>query len=143
MGQLKDFGRAWRPRGAISCSWPPCDAPFLQPGLYDALIDAIGTYDAAVPRLEAIDPLRAVYRREAALHVLRSRPAIPSPSALVDRLDSCFVDVARLRRVDPHLASFLDVNTAQDYGRATRLQDRVRRGPVGRLTAIPRRTPGK
>lgn len=96
----------------------PCDAPFLQPALYDTLIEAIRNHDAAVPRLEVMDPLRAVYRREAALGALRSRPAVPSPSALVDRLDACFVDGGRLRRVDPYLESFVDMNTVQDYERA-------------------------
>lgn len=97
----------------------PCDAPFLGTGLYDVLLRVLGNHDAAVPRLEVMDPLRAVYRKEAPLRTLRmDRGGISSPSALVDRLDVRFVDRASLRRVDSRLASFMDVNTLEDYNRA-------------------------
>ncbi len=107
----------------------PCDAPFLQPRLYDALMGAIGDCDAAVPRLEVIDPLRAVYRREAALHALRHRPAIPSPSALVDRLDAVFLEGRDLNAADPGLASFVDVNRPEDLAGAQHRVSRAEPAP--------------
>ncbi len=92
----------------------PCDAPLLRPALYRLLIEAIGERDAAVPRFDVIDPVRGVYRRKVVLDVLASGSEVPSPSALVDRLDAVFVDPPRLRLADPDLSSFLDVNTRDD-----------------------------
>ncbi len=93
----------------------PCDAPLLRIGLYRLLLDALGGHDAAVPKFDVLDPVRAVYRRDAVLRVLaRESEALQSPSALVDRLDAAFVNEGQLRAVDPRLDSFLDVNREED-----------------------------
>jgi molybdopterin-guanine dinucleotide biosynthesis protein A len=92
----------------------PCDSPLLRPELYRLLVGMLGGHDAAVPKLDVVDPVRAVYRRSRVAEVLRGSPTIGSPSALVDRLDSVFVGADRLRQVDPYLSSFLDVNTRED-----------------------------
>lgn len=95
----------------------PCDAPLLRASLYDALASALGSHEAAVPRLDVFDPVRAVYRREAAVRVLARNP-VPSPSALVDRLRTVVLEEAALRLADPDLRSFLDVNGPEDLERA-------------------------
>jgi len=92
----------------------PCDAPLLRADLYRLLIDALGEREAAVPRFDVIDPVRAVYRRTAVLKVLGGDVEVASPSGLVDRLDAVFVDSPRLRLADPDLSSFLDVNREED-----------------------------
>lgn len=97
----------------------PCDAPLLRSSLYDALLMALGDHEAAVPRPEAIDPVRAVYRTAPARRVLEETQ-VPSPSALVDRLRAVVLDAPRLRLVDPDLRSFLDVNGPEDLERAVR-----------------------
>ncbi len=104
----------------------PCDAPLLQPALFRLLLDSIGDRDAAVPRFDVIDPVRAVYRRKVVLDVLASHTDVPSPSALVDQLDAVFVDPPRLRLADPDLSSFLDVNGEED------LEGVVRKIPAAR-----------
>src|SRR5256712_12847524 len=93
----------------------PCDAPLLRPELYRLLLASLGAHDAAVPKLDVFDPVRAVYRT-AALRRILSGPKVdlPSPSSLVDRLDAVFVLEDQLRTVDPRLDSFLDVNDASD-----------------------------
>ncbi len=91
----------------------PCDAPFLQPSLYDALLRILGSHDAAVPRHGAVDPVRAVYRRDAVRRALRASP-VRSPSALVDRLDAVFLEGPALDAADPMRASFHDVNRRED-----------------------------
>lgn len=98
----------------------PCDAPLLRTDLYRMLLRAIGDHEAAVPRLDVFDPVRAVYRRGAVLRVLHGPRAIASPSALVDQLDAAFVGEADLRSIDPDLDSFLDVNTDADLEEALR-----------------------
>ena len=93
----------------------PCDAPLLQPELYRLLLASLGAHDAAVPKLDVFDPVRAVYRTAALRRILSGRKtALPSPSSLVDRLDAVFVLEDQLRTVDPQLDSFLDVNEASD-----------------------------
>lgn len=106
----------------------PCDAPFLRTSLYELLLVRLEAHDAVVPRIEVPDPLRAVYRRKAALRVLEaSRARIPSPIALVDRLDAVLLPAEDLRAADPDLSSFLDVNRAEDL---EALETRGDRGPV-------------
>ncbi|HYT18365.1 MAG TPA: molybdenum cofactor guanylyltransferase [Thermoplasmata archaeon] len=91
----------------------PCDAPLLRPDLYRLLLASLGTHDAAVPKLDVFDPVRAVYRTAAVRRILSAaKVALPSPSSLVDRLDAVFVLEDQLRAVDPELDSFLDVNDA-------------------------------
>lgn len=92
----------------------PCDAPLLRPGLYRLLLASLGSHEAAVPKLEVFDPVRAVYRTAALRRVLAENESLPSPSSLVDRLDAVFVDEERVRSVDPRLDSFLDVNVESD-----------------------------
>ncbi len=99
----------------------PCDAPLLRTELYRLLLTSLGAHEAAVPRLEVFDPVRAVYLRQAALRVLeRTKKPVESPSALVDRLDTVFVEAEQLRSIDPRLDSFLDVNTSADLDQAVR-----------------------
>jgi molybdenum cofactor guanylyltransferase len=98
----------------------PCDAPLLRTDLYRRLLDALGNHEAAVPRRDVIDPVRAVYRKAAVLRVLHGSRPIPSPSALVDQLDAAFVGEEDLRSIDPRLDSFLDVNTEADLEEALR-----------------------
>lgn len=98
----------------------PSDAPLLQPALYDGLLSLLDEHEAALPRHEAMDPVRAVYRREAVLRVLQDGD-IGSPSALVDRLDAVFLEGEALRAVDPLRLSFLDVNRREDLEEALRM----------------------
>lgn len=92
----------------------PCDAPLLRTGLYRLLLESIGAHEAAVPKLEVFDPIRAAYRTGALRRVLAENEDLPSPSSLVDRLDAVFVEEEQLRSVDPRLDSFLDVNEDSD-----------------------------
>ncbi len=101
----------------------PSDAPLLRPALYDGLLSLVGDHEAAVPRHDALDPVRAVYRRDAVLRVLREDD-VRSPSALVDRLDTVFLEGELLRSVDPSRVSFLDVNRREDLETARRASTR-------------------
>jgi len=98
----------------------PCDAPFLRTELYSLLLDNLGDHEVAAPKLEVIDPVRAVYRRKAALKVLDGSESIRSPSALIDRLQGVFLPPDELRKADPELSSFLDVNTRPELEAAER-----------------------
>jgi len=92
----------------------PCDAPLLRTDLYRLLLESLGSHEAAVPKRDVFDPVRAVYRTAALRRLLAEDPNLLSPSSLVDRLDAVFVEEKRLRSVDPRLDSFLDVNDDSD-----------------------------
>ena len=109
----------------------PCDAPLLRPGLYRLLLEVLGAYDAAIPKFEVMDPVRAVYRRDRVAKILQADRTVPSPSALVDRLNYVSVGPDRIRRVDPDLSSFVDVNSRADLDEVLR---RVRASEAPRDT---------
>jgi molybdopterin-guanine dinucleotide biosynthesis protein A len=103
-----------------------CDMPFLHPGIITRLLEAGGEEtDAVIPRLpEGLEPLCAVY----------SRRLIPRINELLDggekrirlavknaRTD--FIDVDELRRDDPLLLSFFNINTPEDLETALALKE--------------------
>lgn len=116
-GPIEGFARGFVAASGEVMLVAPCDAPLLKAELYDLLLEWLGPHEAAVPRLEAMDPVRAVYRRDAVTRVLAGDPEVPSPSALVDRLDAVFLGTESLRKADPKLRSFLDVNRSEDLER--------------------------
>jgi molybdenum cofactor guanylyltransferase len=103
---------------AFACS---CDLPLVRVELARTLCGMIDSYDAVIPEVGAqLQPLCAAYRRA-------SREAIAAISgerrltAIVSRLAIRRVGVDELRRIDPDLRSFLNVNTPDDYARALKL----------------------
>ena len=114
-GPIEGFERGFDVARAPIILVAPCDAPLLRPEIYGLLLSQLGDREAAVPRPDVIDPVRAVYRADAVRRVLREAGgALPSPSSLVDRLDAVLVSEAALRAVDPDLLSFRDVNRRED-----------------------------
>lgn len=96
-----------------------CDVPGLRAEVARYLLDAIGDADAAIPMIDdRRHPLTAAYRVsivelvEEQLRLGRWRM-----TDLCDRLDVRQVEAAELRRVDPDLRSFVNVNTREDYAR--------------------------
>ncbi|MCI4371160.1 MAG: molybdenum cofactor guanylyltransferase [Thermoplasmata archaeon] len=115
LGPIEGFVRGVEAAGGQRVLVAPCDAPLIRPSLYRLLLRHLGAHEAAVPRFDVIDPVRAVYVRSAVRRVLADAEGLPkSPSALVDRLDAMFVGEDELRTVDPRLDSFVDVNTEGD-----------------------------
>lgn len=146
-GPIEGFARGFEAARGDTVLVAPCDAPLLQAALYDLLLEALGYHEAAVPRLRAIDPLRAVYRKDAVRRGLAER-APESPSSLVDSLWPIILDADELRKADPSLCSFVDANCREDLRRAARdpgLGDPRDRGDVrspGRFPGDPVRPAG-
>lgn len=94
-----------------------CDMPFLNVGLLRAMADVPFTGDALVPvrRVDGAlrpEPLHAIYRKQS-LVVIQERLAGGQRSLqrLLDALDTVELDEQWLRRFDPELASFTNMNT--------------------------------
>jgi molybdopterin-guanine dinucleotide biosynthesis protein A len=103
-----------------------CDMPFLHPGIIARLLEAGGEgTDAVIPRLpKGLEPLCAVY----------SSRLVPRINELLDEGEkrvrlaveharTAFVDVDELRRDDPLLLSFFNINTPEDLETALALKE--------------------
>lgn len=121
-GPIEGFARGFAAAHGGIVLVAPCDAPLLRAPLYDLLLAALGDHEAAVPRIEVLDPVRAVYRKDAVLRAMAGR-APESPSSLVDSLRTVFLGADALREADPSLSSFADVNREEDLCRAGQDRD--------------------
>lgn len=100
-----------------------CDMPFISPELFEILYELCQGYDAVIPRWPNgyIEPLHAVYDakccRRATDKALRSSRSDMRAmiSALVKAL---YLSTESVRRLDPALEMFTNINTRRDLLRA-------------------------
>ncbi len=105
---------------AFACS---CDLPLLDARVARALCAMLGDYDAVVPEIGGlIQPLHAVYRKRcaAAIDTMIARGEKRLVN-IVESINARRAGEEELRRIEPYLRSFLNVNTPEDYERALRL----------------------
>ncbi len=95
-----------------------CDMPCIETAVVSYLFDAIGTADAAIPSWNAdmLEPLHAVYRRDALLRYLESHESY-SLRPMIRSLNTCYVPVEELRRFDPKLRTFTNINKLEELDR--------------------------
>lgn len=104
-----------------------CDMPFVNPQLLTAERDLLseGGWDVVIPRsAEGLEPLHAVYRKDACLPQIRR--ALDEGRL---RMDSWFSDV-KVREMslediavhDPEFRSFMNVNTPEEFRQAEQLE---------------------
>ncbi|MET0502822.1 MAG: NTP transferase domain-containing protein [Candidatus Binatia bacterium] len=99
-----------------------CDVAFLNPRLIAHLISQIKDYDVVVPWWEErYQPLHAVYRRDV-LPLLEGQLQRGElrPVYLFDKVRTCKVSEEEIRGFDPEGLSFFNMNTPDDYARASR-----------------------
>jgi molybdopterin-guanine dinucleotide biosynthesis protein A len=110
-----------------------CDTPFVNPGLVRLLVDNIDpTVDVVVPETEkGLEPLFAVYSRRC---IKPFRESIEQQKFKISRVFSTMrvrtVPETRLRRKDPDLISFFNINAPEDLTRATQLAANGKNNPV-------------
>jgi molybdopterin-guanine dinucleotide biosynthesis protein A len=115
-----------------------CDMPFAEPAVILHLAALSAGWDAVVPRTPAgLEPLHAVYGREclAPLEAL-IRAGEFKAARLFDRVATRIVQGESLRRLDPELRGFFNLNTPADLLLAEQVLGE-RRAP-----GAERRTPG-
>jgi molybdenum cofactor guanylyltransferase len=95
-----------------------CDMPCIDPAVVAYLFDRIGDKDAAIPcwNPDMLEPLHAVYRRTALLAYLESHDSL-SLREMVRSLNPEYVTVGELRRLDPLLTTFTNINKLEDLER--------------------------
>jgi len=103
------------------CFVAACDMPFINPNVVELLFEKCTGHGASVPRWEDgfLEPLHAVYMREPM--ILETERAIERRETVilapVLRLDVNFVDMDEIRRIDPGLKTFMNINTPEDMAR--------------------------
>jgi molybdopterin-guanine dinucleotide biosynthesis protein A len=98
-----------------------CDMPLVQPGVIRLLRDAATEeWDAAVPEIDGEwEPLCAVYRHAAAPKLRRFlESGGRSARKAIDELTVRRIGEDELRRADPHLISFTNINTPEEWTNA-------------------------
>ncbi len=94
-----------------------CDLPDVEPRIGELLFDSAPDVDAVVPRVDARpECLCAVYRASLAARMLaRLDAGDRRVTALLDGIRVRYLDAVDLRRVDPELRSFRNLNTPDEY----------------------------
>jgi molybdopterin-guanine dinucleotide biosynthesis protein A len=102
-----------------------CDLPEVEPDLGDLLFSAIGEQDAAVPWVAGrAQGTCAVYRVDLAPRVRNAlAEGTGSILSLLHASSVCYIQEDALRRVDPSLRSFTNLNTPEDYERWLRTRE--------------------
>jgi len=133
-GALQISGRASAPSGGLHAGVlaakgnlifvSACDMPCLETAVVSHLFDAIGDADAAIPcwNPDMLEPLHAVYRRDALLRYLESHESY-SLRPMIRSLNSRYVPVEELRRFDPSLRTFTNINKLEELDRINALAD--------------------
>lgn len=95
-----------------------CDMPCLVSAVVSYLFDAIGDADAAIPSWneEMLEPLHAVYRRPVLLEYLRNHESL-SLRPMIRTINTRYVPVSELRRFDPLLRTFTNINKLEELDR--------------------------
>jgi molybdenum cofactor guanylyltransferase len=96
----------------------PCDIPFLQPDLIRLLLDELEpTLDVVVPFYDGhYQPLCAIYSRRCIPLIEKQLASSDYKiSHLFERVHVKTVPIEKLKKADPELLSFLNVNTPASY----------------------------
>jgi molybdopterin-guanine dinucleotide biosynthesis protein A len=100
------------------------DMPFVNSRVVDLLFKNVSGHDAALPRWEngKYEPLHAVYSRklihETEKIFKKGRRSVLTP--VFEMQDVVFVEVSEIRKLDPALRTFANINTAEDLERMIR-----------------------
>jgi molybdopterin-guanine dinucleotide biosynthesis protein A len=95
-----------------------CDLPLVRAEVALKLCAMVENHDAAIPRVGGrLQMLHAVYRRERCMGALDAMAARDERRLhrIVDHIQARIVEETDMRLIDPHLESFFNVNTPEDY----------------------------
>ena len=100
------------------CFIAACDMPFINDKVVKMLFRKCEFHDAAIPRWEDgfLEPLHAVYRCKPM--IIETRKAIDSGETIilapVFKLKVNYVDIDEIKKLDPELKTFMNINTPED-----------------------------
>jgi molybdopterin-guanine dinucleotide biosynthesis protein A len=94
-----------------------CDMPFLKPELITYLVEKKLDYDIVIPRTkEGSEPLHAIYSKRCIQPIkkLLDKGELKITKLLSSEVRACYCEEEELKKIDPFLASFTNVNTRKD-----------------------------
>lgn len=102
-----------------------CDMPCVHADVVSLLFSLLDGYDAVIPTWnhDMLEPLHAVYRRGAVMQYLERHESL-SMRDMVKSLHARYVNVHDLRRLDPHLQTFTNINKIEELHDLDRRPDR-------------------
>jgi molybdopterin-guanine dinucleotide biosynthesis protein A len=106
------------------CFIAACDMPFINENVLQLLFMRSENYDAAIPRWEDgfLEPLHAVYRCVPMIHetkkaIERGETIILAP---VFKIKVNYIPMDDVRKLDPDLRTFININTNDDIEKLSR-----------------------
>jgi molybdopterin-guanine dinucleotide biosynthesis protein A len=105
-----------------------CDVPFLNPRLAVRMVELASAYDVVVPEWQGrLHPLQAVYRtRVQPMLVEQLAAGRRRPFDLYERVAVRKLTEEEIRAIDPDGRTFLNMNTPEEYARASALWSEAR-----------------
>jgi len=105
---------------AFVCS---CDLPLLNSDVAVKLVTMLDAFDAVIPEVGGkLQPLHAIYRKQCAREIETLAQSGEKRLTVAARsINPRKVDESELRKIDPELRSFFNVNTPEDYQQALKL----------------------
>jgi molybdopterin-guanine dinucleotide biosynthesis protein A len=103
------------------CFIAACDMPFINENVVKMLFRRSENHDAAIPCWEDgfIEPLHAVYRCKPM--IFETKKAIETGKTIIlapiYKLKVDFVEIDDIRKIDPDLRTFININTPEDMNR--------------------------
>jgi molybdopterin-guanine dinucleotide biosynthesis protein A len=96
----------------------PCDSPLMKASVLELLFSAIDGLDAVVPRYPDghIEPLHATYKTDVSRVVAEGALSSGKRSMrdLITKIRTLYLSTDIIKRLDPELESFMNVNTIED-----------------------------
>lgn len=112
----------------------PCDTPFIKPSVLRFLYQKAAGVDAVIPKWPSgyIEPLQAVYRTSSALKaaeetISKGKRSCRDMIRLLNRV--VYVNIDELRRFDPNLVTFFNINCKEELLRAEKFLRGVIQNP--------------
>jgi len=103
------------------CFIVACDMPFINENVVKMLFRRSEDHDAAIPRWEDgfLEPLHAVYRCKPM--IFETKKALEAGETIIlapiFKLKVDFVEIDEIRKIDPDLRTFININTPEDMDR--------------------------
>jgi molybdenum cofactor guanylyltransferase len=119
-----------------------CDMPCIETAVVSHLFAAIGEADAAIPswNSDMLEPLHAVYRKDVLHRYLESHESY-SLRPMIRSINTRYVPVEDLRRYDPELRTFTNINKLEELDRINaRVQEKTGPEHDGQMPENPDRT---
>ena len=100
------------------CFIAACDMPFINENAVKLLFRKCEDHDAAIVRHEDgyLEPLHAVYKCEPMVFetkkaIMKGKKKILAP---IHRMNVNYVEIEEIRKIDPDLKTFININTLED-----------------------------